>query len=302
MTTPVTIRIRQQGIVRPVGYQATQWAVTVPVSDPISDPPLATDPLSFAPLFVIRTVEGHENLERVASVGDLYVLPVAELDRFDVVGNMAGELFDTAQPGDTLRITSERPYWTDGVAPYLDQDFTVLTPVVVATYSGTTAGANTTISVSGYRFVDADRNRWFKLSGSASNDGWYQILSGAGSVVKVNRAFTGVDGGTIQFFHLQLDPGGPGVEPRYFPTREQNLRWELRRSAVALVSNGTGGRTLRGSSEELVRSVRYTAVLPSMSDANNLFLVSRQQVAELQRAAEVDDTAFSALLTYTAGP
>ena len=132
----IVIRIRQKGYARTAGYQAVNWAVTIPVADPPLTPPIATAPLSFAPLFVIRDEEGFESLERVATLQDLAVIPQAELRYFDVRGPGGDTCFAPAVPGgplgpfagDTLTFpdtSGALSYWLEDSAPYNSNVFVV---------------------------------------------------------------------------------------------------------------------------------------------------------------------------------
>lgn len=303
MSVPVTIRIRQQGYIRSVGYQATEWAVTVPVSDPPSDPPIATDPLSYAPLFVVRNVGGFDSLERVATLRDLAALPQSELKYFDVRGANGDAFFLGLLLGDTLRITTSLPYWLQDQAPYTDQDFIVAQ--VANRVQGTSAScfAGSLLQLPGYTFTNDDVGRWVLLNGfsNSANNGYAQILGYAGLTARVNKTFTNDTGGAWAFPWVRAQDSFPGLEPRYFPTRERALAWELRRGG-SLVVSGDGGATMREVEQLLVRSVRNTTVAPTLDAAHNLFDVVRHEIADLQRDATRNNTAFTILITTTVGP
>lgn len=288
---------------RGVGYQCTQWAVTVPVSDPISDPPLATDPLSYAPLYVVRDTGGLESLERVATLRDYAGLPQAELTRFE--GRRVGgdALLATALPGDTLRIDTNIPYWLQAEVPYTNQEFIVAQVPNRAQGTGAKCFTDGKVQVPGYAFTNEDVGRWLNLAGfSAANNGYACILSYAGSTATCSRTFTANEtGGTWAFPTVQIETSFPGVEPRYFPTKERNLAWSLVRGGVVLATGG-GGATLRNSDARLFRSVRNTTVAPTQASALALFEVSRKEAEALQRAASRDGTSFTVLLTSTFGP
>lgn len=303
MSVPVTIRIRQQGYIRSAGYQATQWAVTVPVSDPPSDPPIATDPLSYAPLFVVRNVGGFDSLERVATLQDFAALPVSELKYFDVRGAGGDAFFLGLLLGDTLRITTSLPYWLQDQAPYTDQDFIVAQ--ISNRVQGTSASCfvGSQLQLPGYTFTNDDVGRWVLLSGftDGANNGYAQILGYTGLTARVNKTFTNDTGGAWAFPWIRVQDSFPGLEPRYFPTRERGLAWELRRGG-APVTAGNGGATMREIEAALVRSVRNTTVAPTLDASLNLFDVVRHELADLQRAATRNNTAFTVLITTTVGP
>lgn len=299
----MTIRIRQQGYIRANGYQATQWAVTVPVSDPPADPPIGTDPLSYAPLFVVRNVGGIDSLERVATLQDMAALPASELKYFDIRGDNGAACFLGVLLGDTLRITSSLPYWLQAQAPYTNQDFIIAQ--IENRVQGTSAScfAGSLLQLPGYSFTNDDIGRWVLLSGfaDAGNNGYAQILGYTGLTARVNKTFTNGSGGVWAFPWMRIQHSSPGLEPRYFPTRERALSWELRRGG-ALVVSGTGGATMREVEAPLVRSVRNTTLAPTLDAALDLFDVTRRQIADLQRAASRNNTAFTVLVTTTVGP
>lgn len=299
----MTIRIRQQGYVRSAGYQATEWAVTVPVSDPPSDPPIGTDPLSYAPLFVVRNVGGFDSLERIATLRDFATLPQSELKYFDVRGANGDAFFLGLLLGDTLRITTSLPYWLQAETPYTDQDFIVAQ--VPNRVQGTSASCFTgsLLQLPGYTFTNDDVGRWVLLNGFSdpANNGFAQILGYAGLTAHVNKTFTNDTGGAWAFPWVRVQDNFPGLEPRYFPTRERALAWELRRGG-SLVASGDGGATMREIEQPLVRSVRNTIVAPTLDAALDLFDVVRHEVADLQRAASRTNTTFTILITTTVGP
>ena len=299
----MTLRIRQQGYLRATGYQATQWAVTVPVSDPPADPPIATDPLSYAPLFVVRNVGGFDSFERVATLQDFVALPASELKYFDVRGDAGDAFFLGLVLGDTLRILTSVPYWIQAETPYTDQDFIVAQ--VANRVQGTSASCFTgsQLQLPGYTFTNDDVGRWVLLSGftDPTNNGYAQILGYTGGTARVNRTYTNDTGGAWAFPWIRVKDNFMGLEPRYFPTRERGLQWELRRGG-ALVATGTGGATMREIEAPLVRSVRCTTLSPTLDAALDLFDVTRRQLADLQRAATRNNTAFTVLITTTVGP
>jgi hypothetical protein len=304
MTTPVTLRIRQQGYVRSNGYQATQWAVTVPVSDPPGDPPIATNPLSYAPLFVGRAVEGYESLERAATLQDFAALPVLELEYFDIRGNGGDSGLSSALFGDTLEITTSVPQWLQAQPPYDTQTFVVSQVAIRAQGSSARCLTNPQgLQLGSYVFTPTDVGRWVLLSGftNPANNGWAQILSYVGNTAQVSRTFASTELiGNWQFPWLRIQTSFPGLEPRYFPSKERNLAWRITRGST--VASGTGGMTMRGAETSLFRTVRFTTLAPSLQAATDLFEVIRQDVAALQRSASLSGTTFTTLITYTVGP
>jgi len=255
-------------------------------------------------MFVIRNVQGFDTLERVATLQDFASLPVSELEWFDVRGIGGDALLGGALAGDTLRITTNLSYWIQEQVPYTDQDFTLTqlaNRVQGASARCFTSGA---IQLPGYVFSDQDVGRWVRLSDfpTTGNNGWAQITSFVGGTAQTNRTFSANEtNGSWAFPWLRIQSIFGGVEPRYFPTREQNLGWELRRSGSYLTA-GTGGATARGVDAPLVRSVRNTTLAPTLDAATDLFEVVRKDLMRLQQAATTNDTAFTVLITTTVGP
>lgn len=301
-STPVILRIRQQGYVRATGYQASQWVVTVPTSEG-SDPPLATEPETYAPLFVLRNVGGFERFERVAKLEDFVGVPRSELTCFDVRGAGGDLLLLNASAGDVLRITTEVPHWIQAQAPYTDQDFIVSHVAFRAQGTGAICFTDGQVQLPGYVFSEADIGRWVRLQfRDTSNNGYAQILSYTGNTARVGRRFSSLQGdGTWAFPWVRIRDSFEGLEPRYFPTCERNLAWDLRRDDGLLVT-GTGGVTAREIDAALVRSIRATTLTPTLDAATNLFTVTRSDVSALQRAAARTNSVFTALITHTVGP
>lgn len=316
----IVLRIRQKGYVRVAGYQTVNWAVTKPVADPPSSPLIGTAPLSFAPLFLIRNEGNFESLERVASVQDLAAYPQAELQYFDVRGPGGDALFAPLIPngplgpfaGDTLVFpdTSGRlSYWIEDSPPYNTNSFLVKQSVIRAQGGPAQILTGNRVQLPGYVFTPDDVNRWVVLSGFAtpSYNGIVQILSYNGNTANISKTTTtnelaGPTGGYV-FPVVQIDPGNnPALEPRFFPTRERNLRWECYRGVSLIASATFGGTTIRTSEQALVRSVRYTELASSNQAALDLMAVIRNGVYNLQTQAALNDTDFTALLTSTYGP
>lgn len=274
------------------------------MSDPLSDPPIATDPSSFAPLYVMRNAGGYEVFERIATLVDLEALPVAELSYFEPRGAGGGDLLSLALAGDTLRIVSPPAHWIQTQAPYDSNDFIVSQVGVRVQGSGAKSFIGGLIQLPGYTFTQEDVGRWVTLSDftASGNNGKFQILSQVGSSARVSGTFIANDtGGSYAFQWLEVEDSFPGLEPRYFPTKATGLAWHLRRGG-GFVTLGESGVTARDTTSTLARSIRCTVLAPSNDAAEKLFLVSRQQVAALQRAAAVNNTEFTVLITYTAGP
>ena len=301
MSTPITIRIRQKGYARTAGYQATQWAVTVPVSDPLSDPPIATEPLSFAPLFVVRDVGGFETFERIRTLTD--ILPVRQLVWFDARGVGGNVALINANTGDYLTITTPPEWWLESDPPYDAWVYKV--SQVRSRYQGEArvTGAHT-VSLPGYSFSPEDVGRWVYLYNFAnpSNAGWARILSFLGTVATVDKTFASNDIGAVDFRIIEVAPDAGLLEPHYFPTKTGNLAWKLTRDAT-LLATGTAGATMRdGDPAELFLTTRLTLLLRTPQQVEDLFVVCRAQVSQLQHAAARAQETFLDLITYTIGP
>ena len=301
------LRIQQQGIVRATGYQATQWAVTIPVADPEGSTPRATDPLSLAPLFVVDPTGPREVLRRVATLRDFEALPRSELEYFDVktLGAAGRAWFDNLQLGDTLRFIGQPPHWVQLQAPYTDWDF-VIDDVhyrVSGDTPSVTVGKN--LILAGYTFTHEDVGRWVELRGFSSTgyNGLAQIVSIRGNVAVVDKSFTtNESGSTWGFPWFHVAPGDGSAEPRYFPTRADDLAWALRRDGSTICSAVNGGATRRSVASGLVRSVRFTELAPSLDAAADLFAAIRVGVARLHAETQRSSDEFAALTTVTEGP
>lgn len=306
MTTPITLRIQQQGIVRSNGYQATQWAVTVPVVVAPEVTPRATDPLSYAPLFVVDTTGPREVLRRVATLKDFVALPQAELSYFEVrsLGVPGSEFFSYARAGDTLRITTQLPHWIQTQEPYADWDFIIEEVLYRATGVVPSVAVGHYLTLTGYTLTPDDVGRWLELRGftSPSYNGMCQILGVEGDVAVVDKSFTTNETGNTWRFPWVRVAAYPtsGREPRYFPTRETNLAWSLVRSGSSVASADGGGVTSRGADvPTLVRSVRYTELAPSLGAAADLLSATRANLARLSAEALRSGVEFETLTTVT---
>jgi len=229
MPTSVTLRIQQQGYVRSNGYQATQWAVTVPIVDPAGAPPRATDPSSFAPMFVIDTAGPREVLRRVATLRDYQELTRAEPRYFDVrtLGAAGRAWFDNVNLGDTLRLIGQPPHWVQDQAPYTDWDFIVEDVSYRVNGGVPSVAVGKSLTLAGYTFRDEDVGRWVELRGfaSPSYNGLVQIVSIQGNVAIVDKTYTTNETGTTWGFPWIGVAAAPvvGLEPRYFPVRASDL-------------------------------------------------------------------------------
>lgn len=306
MTTPITLRIRQEGYVRANGYQAAQWAVTVPVEDPPGSTPLATDPLSYKELFVVDQTGPRDVLRRIATLQDYVALSVAELSWFDIrTPGAAGKAwFDSFNIGDTLRV-SGAPHWIQSQAPYTTYDFVVDHAEYRASGSAPVTAVGKQLTLPGYTFTPEDVGRWVELTGftTTAYNGMTQIVSYDGSVAVVDKTFgTNETGSAWRFpwFHVQTTFSGQ--EPRYFPSREENLAWALVRSSSVVCFADSGLATRRSLSLPLVRSVRFTELAPTLGAATDLFEYTAASMARLQAEGARADTEFNTIITRTVGP
>lgn len=306
MTTPVTLRIQQKGYIRPEGYQAIQWAVTVPISVPPGSPPIATDPSYFAYMFVVRQVGGFETFERVATLLDVTNLPPCNIVCLDLRGVGGDVALASVVPGQTVGFTNPPSTWLTSEAPYTDTEFAVLARQTRASGGDASCGP-VGLVIPSYNFSPDDIGRWVYLSNftDPGNNGWARIVSYLGNVAQVDRTFTspGVSGNWA-FYFVKIDPSAvpAGVEPKYFPTAAANLTWKLMQGATMLATGNSGVTFREPSSTPLSLTTRFTQILPTAQAVEDLFLVSRQQVDALQRAATQNQTAFLNTITHTIGP
>jgi len=325
MTTPIIIRIRQEGFTRSAGFQLTQWGVTIPVIDPPSTPPIATSPLSYATLFVLRDAQGWESFERVALLKDLAEFRPNELKYFEARGVGGNTLFLQAQVNDLLTLASDSlDFWLQSDPPYDNQNFFVnsIQPWFTGSVNGLVEGVDTlsvldsrprillgnTLLLPNYPLTNADIGRWVFLTGfatSAYNTG-VQILSVAGSSARINLTTTTNETGSswqTRRVLIQVTGLAPGYEPRYFPTKVNNVPWRLSRGSTTLVENTEGGGfSVREFMDPVFRSQRVTTVEASLDDALNLKTIVQAATAQLQRAATTDNTNFAVETTSTYGP
>lgn len=309
------LRIRQKGYSRSTGFQLVSWAVTVPVADPGGTPLLATSPTNYQPMFVIRNNGHYESLVRVATASDLGTIPHQELRYLDVrgpggdvlfaplvaggpVGPWAGDeiLFDTV---------SQVPHWLEDEAPYASGVYVVKETGLRTLGAAPQALPGGQLVLPGYTFTSSDVGRWVYLVGflTAGNNGLAQILAINGNVATVNKPFgTTQTGGAWAFPWVSIDTRvDPSVEPQYFPTKESNIGWSLRRGGVIVASQPAGAFTLRGTESTLIRSTRFTGVLPNAELAKELGAVIRNGVYNLSLQAQTLDTEFLPLTTSTFG-
>lgn len=274
---------------------------------PPGSTPIATDPSSFAPLFVLDTAGQIDVLRRVATLKDYAELAHLELEYIDVKTAdpaVAAILFNNSRAGDVLRIASP-PHWLQEQAPYDTGDFTLagIPSRVFGTAPQVYTGRE--ISLPGYVFADDDIGRWVNISGfsTSGNNGLVQILSVMGLIATTTKTFSAPQTGAAWSFPwAQINTySGPSTEPKFFPTRTTGLAWELRRSGSPLTA-GVGGVTRRHADDPLVRSQRMTFLAPTLDSAVASFDYVGAALVTLQKSMALNDTAFTALLTRTVGP
>ena len=308
---------------RASGYQTTQWAVTVPVSDPAGDPLLGTQPLSYAPFFVERNDGRTDSFVRVATLTDLIRIPHAELQYFDVLGP-GGDAIFVVNPstsvlgpfaGDILRIPEASingalAYWLESDAPYTNGDLVVDGLATRASGTGPILLANNRLQLPGYTFTPNDVNRWIVLGGFSNSlyNVAVQVISYVGStaVINLTTASGTFTGGTWTMPVIRIVTNtDPALEPRYFPTREPNIGWELRRGAALIGSADYGGVPSRWVTDPvlpLTRSTRFTSLETTPTASKAAMQVVQNGVMNLQAAAELNNTDLTPLITSTYGP
>ena len=255
-------------------------------------------------MFVVRDVGGFETLERIAQLGDLS-LKLQSLLWFDVRGANGYLALANSSTGDTLSITNAPSWWYEDSPPYQTTDFTISQVRVRIQRSATSTTSPQGLQLTNYLLSADDIGRWVYLEGftDPGNNGWAQILSYLGNTARVSKVFTSNGSGTANFRVIEINPSAPGLEPKYFPTKVANLTWTIQ-SGATTVAVGDGGATLRvnGASDSRFLSTRFTTLTTTAQEAEDLFLVCRQQVDALQRAStQVQDT-FTGLITHTIGP
>lgn len=276
----VKIRLRNEGKVRSVGYQTTQWICRVP--------PNVTDPLSFAELFVIRETEGLEALDRIATLTDFENLPINELSFFDIRFS-GGELANSVLPDDILTITTPLSFWLQDTAPYQDQVFIVDSVQSLASGIMPKILTQNRLQLPGYSFKNRDLGRWFSLSGFAT--GAYntrvKILSFEGNTAIIDLpTATNETGGNWDTKRLKIKTlVNPAQEKRYFPTIVGPVNWAITRG-VLLVASGNAGYTMREHPEvSLFRDVRITTIEPSLESGVAKFAACKANIEQLQKDA-----------------
>lgn len=313
MTSSV-IRIRQQGFVRTTGNQLSNWAVTVPVSDPGGTPLLATAPPMYEALFVLFTQGAQESLVRVATLTDLGKIAEAELRYFDLLGPGGDIVFAPAYPNgplgpfaaDELVFTNETvPHWLESLPPYTSLNFTVKRCAAKASGVSPSVLTGNRLILPGYSFKSSDVGRWVALSGfvSASYNGLARIVWVDGDVAVISKTIVSNETGTswlLPWIEIETR-ADTALEPRFFPTREANIPWALRRGGIVIAQGAAGGFTSRQTEAVLVRSRRWTGVYPSETDAVNAAASIRNGVYNLAQAADLADSSFLSLTTSTYG-
>lgn len=271
---------------RATGYQCSQRVAREPAG--------VTDPLSYAELFVFRSVLGREAYAGVATTLDLTQLPVNELSYFEA-RHTGGDQLLSALTGDTLTVLTAVPHWIEAAAPYTTQAFTV---DAVATLAGGDAPQvlpGNRIVLPGHTLSENDVGRWVTLSGfaTAAFNTRAKILAYEAGVATTTLASTVTQTGgawAIQRVRIVTAAGG-GQERRFFPTIEGPLAWQVTRGAT-LIGSGSDGYTMRADpSAAAYRDHRVTLVARTQEEAEARFRIDRRRVELLQEEAErLDDT------------
>ena len=262
----------------------------------------------------MHRVGGRDSFDRVATLADLVdpALPQSELSYFDVrsVGGYALYL-NEPRLGDVLTfpsatLTGSLSHWLEDAAPYLTNSFTVLTTENRASGTLPQILTGNRLQLPGYTFTDDDRGRWVVLTGF-SNPAYnrpVQILTYVGDTATIDTpTAANALGATWAFPRVKIQPNvGSLLEPRYFPTRETNLSWQLYRGPTLVASNATGGMTLRAVEQDFIRATRFTYLAPTLEAGLAHMAYVRTWVSDLQRAGALANTAFTGLITSTYGP
>lgn len=288
------IRLFQEGVVRPEGYQLSQWVATYPES-------ASTDALQA--LFVFRKTSSGEAFERVATLTDCVAYPVNEINAFEIFGPDGITMFVLAA-GQQLVVPRGVDHWLQQDAPYDDRWFEI------AGFSDKN-GVNprllvgNVLSLPDYEFTPGDTGRCFQLAGFG-NSAYNAVVcvrqilgKSTAHVGFVAAPTTSVDGTATgaswktRIVHVTRDVD-PAQEPRYFPTVERGLEWEIHDATrSSRLAYGKGLSTRRENDGfPVYRSVRVTTVEPSSDMAVARRAVVRAAVSRLQRGAAVIETEF----------
>ena len=283
------IRLMQEGVVRANGHQLTQWTAAYPSG-------VTTD--SLEQLFVINRSSLGESLVRVATLSDFLAYTPNELKYFECRGVGGNSAFD-AVAGHVIRATGV-DHWLQAGAPYADNDFTIAS---VSDTSGSSPQllVGNYLQISGYTFDEDDVGRWFKLAGFATSG--YNMPAEVVSVVTPGTALvrfasalavtTNETGSSWFTRRLVIETNvSATLEPRYFPTVERNVSWQLLNSGTGYAT-GSGGETSRQDPTRLTfRDRRVTSILPSLDAALALAATTKAGVALLQVESDTNNTSF----------
>jgi hypothetical protein len=285
---PSVIRLNQERVPRAAGWQLTQWVSRYPDA--------VTYPDSLEALFLIRNVGGRESFERVCTMQDLAAYPEANLRYFEAKG-LDGDSFVTlVRSGQTLRVVgSSTQHWVQAAAPYNTRSFTVNSGLLLrANGPSPIMMPGGIVTLPNYQFSDDDVGRWFEFSGFATSafNGLCQIRSVRGNTAQTNKNSGYLEtsaGGWFSYWVSIETNVGAGLEPRYFPTKQSGLSWELD-YATGSTQTGNGGQTHReAGTGNLYRCVRWTSVEPNQ-DAALAFMASVQDgVRRLQAESSANN-------------
>lgn len=281
-------------MVRPEGYQLTQWIANYPEA-------VSTD--SLQALFVFKKTSSGEVFDRVATLTDLVAYPTNELNTFEVFGPDGIVMFSIAA-GRQLFIPRRVAHWTQQDAPYADTWFEI---AGVSDKNGTNPQllVGNILSLSDYVFTPQDEGRCFELGGfltSAFNTVVYvrQVLGRStariGFISVPETSVSGTVSGTSWKIRVVNITTAVSLtqEPRYFPTLERGLEWELYDfGRLSRLSYGKGLNTQRqNDGYDTYRSTRVTTLEPSSDIAVARRSVVRAAVSRLQQGAAVVETEF----------
>lgn len=296
---------------RSTGFQLVNWVVTVPVSDPGGSALIATAPTLYQPLFVMREVGGFEVFARVAKSADLGEIPQRELRYLDVRGLGGDTLFAPQIDGGPLgpfagdELAFAVPHWSEDAAPYDTQVFPVLRSVARAEGSAPTVLPGNKLVLPDYTFKSSDVDSWIYLGGFATsgNNGLARILAVVGNVAVINKTVvTSQTGASWQLPRVEINTRpDAALEPKFFPTRESDIAWSLRRGGVTVLERSNGAHTSRGVDDGLSRSLRYGTVLGSAELARDVAVAIRNGVYNFSQSTQILDSDFLPLTTTTFG-
>jgi len=288
------IRLGQEGVIRPEGFQLSQWTSKNYTTSSLQE------------LFLIRSTVVGEKFERITTLPDFQTYEGNELQYFEPKKTGGEVLFD-AVTGDEVALDPIPSYWVQTTVPYNPPRF-YIGHIVYETGSAPEAIAPEQMRFPGVTLTDEYIGRWVQVNGFAhtSYNSRWEILSYSGNIAQVRRmGSTGgiitegeISTGTFYFGRWQIIALPAGIyEFIFFPTKISDAPWKLYSSTHVLKGWGNYGETQRRDKTlQLFRSMRMTTIEPTLDAALNRMSVVRKAVEALSYAANQNSTDFSTVL------